>query len=139
MDGERRGGTLATVFVVVGLALSAIGVAYMMYAGRPRQLPALTTQPAAARPPVEQAEAMMAMLTYSFIIFMVFLIGAYIIVRVGRHFREKYRPASRSELVDIWSNYRLSEEEIESAAQQWEALWPQQPEDDQRPPDEPQE
>lgn len=123
---QHRPSRLAIAFVTVGLALSAIGIAYIVYAGRPRELPALTASPDDAR--LEHLDALMRMLTNSFLLFLVFLIGSYLIVRIGRRVRDRKLHHERTEYVDAWGNYRLTQDEIDTAMRQL---------DDDFPPDSP--
>ncbi len=119
MRSRRGPSKLAIAFVVVGLALSAAGIVYIIYAGRPRQLPPVAEQPLPPEMRVRELEALLRMLTQSFIVFMAFLLGSYVMVRVGRALlgprHEDTRP---SEYVDAWGQYRLSDEHVEAAARQ---------------------
>jgi hypothetical protein len=111
MESERpRPSRLPIVFVVVGLALSAIGVAYLVSPAERVLLPESETK-ASAR----QFHALFRMLTHSFFIFLAFLLGSYLMVRIGRRVLHQEPSGRRSQYVDAWSNYRLSQEEIDTA------------------------
>jgi hypothetical protein len=106
---------LAIGFVVVGLALSAIGIAYIIYSGRPRELPPLS-DPEPHRQRVEQVDALLRMLMHSFFLFMAFLFGSYLMVRIGRRVLDHKPGRARTEYVDAWGSYRLTQDEIETAS-----------------------
>jgi hypothetical protein len=114
MDAEHpRPSRLAIVFVLVGLALSAIGIAYLMSPAE-RELPPISASHDELR--LQQLNALLLrMLTHSFLIFLAFLVGSYVMVRVGRRVLSHREPPRRSEYVDAWSNYRLSQDEIDTA------------------------
>ena len=117
---QRRPSRLAVTFVVVGLALSALGIAYLSYAGRARRLPSLlsTASAPAHRAKVErigEAKALMRMLLHSSLLFLAFVFGSYLIVRIGRDMLDRRAQRAGSEYVDAWSHYRLTQEEIDTA------------------------
>jgi len=109
----RHPSRLAIVFVVVGLALSAIGIAYIVYAGRPRSLPPVSVPDDQAR--VAELKALYRMLLHSFLLFLAFLFGSYLMVRIGRRMLERKPVREKSEYVDVWGNYRLTQDEIDTA------------------------
>ena len=104
---------LAISFVLVGLALSAVGIAYIIYAGRERELPPITAPQNDVR--IQQLDALLRMLTHSFFIFLAFLFGSYLMVRIGRSVLGRRHSPQRTEYVDAWSQYRLSQDEIDTA------------------------
>ena len=122
MDTERpRPSRLAIIFVVVGLALSAIGIAYIL-SPIERELPPITAPQDELR--VQQLNALFRMLTHSFFIFLAFLLGSYLMVRIGRRVLHPTVSGKRSEYVDAWGNYRLSQEEIDTASDGLDAEFP---------------
>jgi hypothetical protein len=128
----HRPSRLAIAFVVVGLALSAIGIGYIVYAGRERQLPPISAPH--ADPQIEQLHALVAMLTLSFFLFLAFLFGSYLMVRLGRRVADRRPPRQPSEYVDVWGNYRLTQEQIEAATRQLrDDVPPAPPPDDAEP------
>jgi len=128
-----RPSRLAMVFVVVGLALSAIGIGYIVYAGRERQLPPIATSQ--ADPKVQELRALVAVLMLSFFLFLTFLIGSYLMVRIGRRMIERKRLRQRTPYVDVWGNYRLTQEQIESAVRQLRDNLPSTPPPDDTDPE----
>lgn len=121
---------LAITFVVVGLGLSAIGIAYMTYAGRPRELPPISApaSESGVEQNIEQLEALTRMMMHSFFLFLAFLFGSYLMVRIGRAVLSRRPARTRAAYVDAWSNYRLTQDEIDTASAQL---------DDDFPPDTP--
>jgi hypothetical protein len=113
----HRPSRLAIVFVVVGLTLSALGVAYIIYAGRPRALPPIVDVHDEAN--VERLDALARMLGHSLFmflfLFLAFLIGSYLMVRLGRRVLNRGSLRQRTEYVDAWGSYRLTQEEIDTA------------------------
>jgi hypothetical protein len=103
----------AAGFVVIGLALSAFGVLYLFWTEVSVQsLP----------PPGKEARQRAVQLSFEllFVIFMMFLIGSYAMVKVGRYMLDR-TPAERStDYVDAWGNYRVTDEQIKAATDQWE-------------------
>jgi hypothetical protein len=120
--GSERPSRLAIVFVVVGFALSAIGIAYIIYAGRERELPPISRPE--VDPRIAQLEALVKMLTHSFFLFLAFLVGSYLIVWSSRRVVQRRPGRRRSEYIDAWSSYRLTQEEIDTATRQWEESLP---------------
>jgi hypothetical protein len=134
---QRHTSRLAIVFVVVGLALSAVSIAYMIYAGRPRSLPPLSVPE--EHPRITELNALYRMLLHSFLLFLAFLCGSYLMVRIGRRVLERKPARERTEYVDAWRNYRLTQDEIDTAMRQLdEDFPPDASSDDSRsqPPDE---
>lgn len=127
---QPRPSRLAISFVLVGLALSAVGIAYIIYAGRERELPPITAPQTDVR--VQQLNALLRMLTHSFFIFLAFLLGSYLMVRIGRGVLSRRHTPQRTEYVDAWSHYRLSQDEIDTATARLDDDFPPD-----RPPDHP--
>ncbi len=125
MDSEQpRPSRLAITFVVVGLALSAIGIAYLIYAGRARHLPPLTTPEVDLLVKKQQLDALFRMLLHSFFLFLAFILGSYLMVRIGRRVLYHKPHHARTEYHDAWGNYRLSQDEIDTATANLEEDFP---------------
>jgi hypothetical protein len=117
---HRHPSRLAIVFVVVGLALSAIGIGYMVHLGRPRSLPPVAVaegEPRAAEPSAlyRELNALYRMLLHAFLLFLAFLLGSYLMVRIGRRVLHRQALRERTEYVDAWASYRLTQDEIDTA------------------------
>jgi hypothetical protein len=113
---QRPPSRLAAGFVIVGLTLSAIGIAYIIYAGRERELPPISAPE--PDPRIEQLHALLTLLMLSFFLVLVFLLGSYLMVRIGRGLLARKRLRHRTEYVDGWGSYRLTQDQIDSATQQ---------------------
>ncbi len=130
MHSERRHASrLAIVFVVVGLALSAIGIRYMIYLGRPRSLPPIVKpedHPPIAEPSAlyRELNALYRMLFHAFLLFLAFLFGSYLMVRIGRRVLDRKPVRERTEYVDAWTNYRLTQDEIDTATRRLKEDFP---------------
>lgn len=111
----------ATGFVVVGLALSATGLLYLVWTDVNVQ---------ALPPPGKEEKARAVQLSFEllFVIFMSFLLGSYAMVKIGRLFVDRTPPEERTEYADAWSQYRLTDEQIKAAEEQWT-------DEDTRPPE----
>lgn len=117
---HRHPSRLAIAFVVVGLALSAIGIGYMVHLGRPRSLPAVAAAeggPRATEPSAlyRELNALYRMLLHAFLLFLAFLFGSYLMVRIGRRVLHRQALKERTEYVDAWASYRLTQDEIDTA------------------------
>lgn len=112
--GPNKSPRIAVTFVVVGLLLSTAGVLYIMWAGREQELPA--ESPLSNRQ-VMQLNALLQGLFLTLLLVGVFAVGSYVMIRIGRATTRK--PAAdgphRTEYVDAWSQYRVSDEQISEA------------------------
>lgn len=118
---------LAVGFVVVGLALTAISIAYIVYAGRERHLPPIIAPPG-GHPEIEaridEMKALLRLLIHSFVLFLAFLLGSYAVVRVGRRVLAHKRSPKRTEYIDAWANYRLTQDQIDAVGRRLEQDFP---------------
>lgn len=100
---------LAIWLLVLGLALTAMGLAVLWWAGRVEALPA-------PRPPDQHSDprriaALARVLLWSLLILLLFVVGAMLMIRVGRIFRRPPGPRA-TRYVDAWSLHRLTDEQI---------------------------
>lgn len=119
---QPRSKRLAAAFVLIGLALSAIGLAYIIYAGRERKVFPETVPDNLAR--LQHVKALFRMLLHFFLIFLTFVFGSYLMVRIGRALSRAKPGAGRTAYVDAWSNYRLTQEELDTATARLEEDFP---------------
>ena len=77
--------------------------------------------PDAHEEPLRRAASLSLVILLTFVLFLAFLIGSYLIVRTGRHFRRRRERTAPTEYVDAWSSYRLSDEEIARATDEGDA------------------
>jgi hypothetical protein len=74
----------------------------------------------------ERIHALYSTLLLTFVLLLVFLVGSYIMMRIGRWFIR--RPsASRTRYTDAWSQYRLTDEQIQQATSEPDADNPSGP------------
>jgi hypothetical protein len=76
------------------------------------QAPEQTGAPVAA---ARQMRSLYTTLTVTLLLLLAFVVGTYVIVRVGRAMVRKPRQREATRYVDAWTGYRLSEQEIERA------------------------
>ena len=102
-------GRLLVWLSVLGLTLVAMVLAMLWWAGRMQRLTA--PLPAGSRSDPRRIAALAQVLLWSLLILLAFVVGALLMIRVGRIF---YRPAppKRTHYVDAWSLHRLSDEQI---------------------------
>lgn len=112
----------AAGFVAVGLALSSFGILYLFWTELNVQ-----TLPPPGRGDRERAVQLSFELL--FVIFMMFLMGSYAMVKIGRYLLDRTPRETRTDYVDAWSRYRVTDDEIKAAARQWGETQP--------PPDDP--
>ncbi len=68
----------------------------------------------ASAPTSDRLGALYQLLTISFVVLLVFLLGVYAIAR-ARRLAPHSGPRSRTRYVDAWANYRVSDEAIDAA------------------------
>lgn len=103
------------------MALIAFGAWYVLYYDH-AATPAPTEQSVDARSDAPEAlaakRALVHTLPHFALIVLVFLVGSYVMVKVGRSVLARRERRGKSEYVDAWSSYRVSDEEIAAAAEQ---------------------
>lgn len=104
---------LAVGFVVTGLLLSGTGLAYLAWSGGERTLPALPTTRAVSPDLHTRSKALLRSLMLISGMALMFIVGSYAMVKIGRAFLARRERRSPTQYVDAWSNYRLTEDEIE--------------------------
>lgn len=130
MIRNRTHSRVALAFVLIGGLLSLSGLSYLRYANRERTLPIpprpLKPVPVmeAARDPgaeaVGRVAALYNSLTLTFVIFMIFLVGSFVLIRAGRFIRRVRSAPGPTVYVDAWSGYRMSAEEVAAALRRYE-------------------
>ncbi|MBI5863858.1 MAG: hypothetical protein HZB38_05005 [Planctomycetes bacterium] len=114
MNERPRSSRLAAVFVTLGLALAVGGIAFNIWMLRVQELPPLTKALTPERGP-SLIRAMSSSLVGVFVLVMAFVLGSFVMVRIGRYFLDRTPPLPPTAHVDVWSSYRLTEAEIEAA------------------------
>lgn len=113
---EQRTSRLAIWFVIIGLSLAATGLSYISWAGRERQIPAVSNE--AALRTAKSLQIGVATLIISLVLFLVFMLGAYLINRVARLIPTAEPSTTRTEYVDVWSEYRVTDQQIDDATEE---------------------
>lgn len=109
----------AGAFIVIGLSLAAVGILYLVWMQRVQELGPitsetsgeLTTEPSQTAKPV----ALTSALVTTFVMFLAFLVGSYLMVRVGRMLVDGGSSPRETKYVDAWGSYRLTDAQIEAA------------------------
>ncbi|MFO0838442.1 MAG: hypothetical protein U1D55_07920 [Phycisphaerae bacterium] len=119
--GSQPSSKLAAAFVIVGSILIVISLAFLRWSETfTLTVPAdprisglkndVDAQPLAAR-----MGALYLTLLWTFVLFMVFLLGSFIIARVLRVARRRSVGGEQTEYVDAWRMYRLTEADLARA------------------------
>ncbi len=114
---------IAVVLVVLVLALAGIGyllVSQWMLLTSARSAPGAAdgARPAVLdtrQPEVRRLMYRMAVLLAALLLILIFVVGSYLLIRIGRAITRKPVGGQPTEYVDAWSRYRLSDEEIARA------------------------
>lgn len=128
--GSRRTSRLAITFMVVGLALSAAAIVYNNSLIAPQELPPVGPLDEERRATID---AVTATLLVTFAVFLAFLIGSYLMIRFGRLLLDRSPPA-RTEYIDAWSRYRVSDAEIAAVSDDLKAMSGDDPGSPPKPP-----
>jgi len=78
-------------------------------------------QPAARAPDARRMRSLYTTLTVTLLLLLAFVVGTYVMVRVGRAIVRRPRRREPTRYVDAWTGYRLSEQEIERATDETSA------------------
>lgn len=96
-------------WLVLALAVVALVVTTLWWTGRVRELPA--AGPAEQRNDPRRLAALARMLLWSLLIVLVFVVGALVMMRVGRAL-VRPGPPRPTRYVDAWSRHRLTPEQL---------------------------
>ncbi len=109
-------GRTALLIVLAGLVLAA-SVSALLAIWRYTSSP--TAPVAAERPPIEletgdvrRLGALLAVMLLATVAILAFIVGAYLVMRVGKSLMARNVGGSPTTYVDAWTQYRLSEERI---------------------------
>ncbi len=107
----------AAAILLCGGALGLIAVvAFILVSGR-SATPTRDVEAVGAER-VLQLSAWSAALAVSFLLFLVFLTGSYLLVRAMRRARAPDSRSVRTPYVDAWRRYRLSDEDVDRATRE---------------------
>ena len=110
-----RNPRVALAFVIVGLFLAATGLVYLHYTGREQEL---TPPLPVTNQQIIKINAMLDALYVTLLLLGTFVVGSYIMTRIGRATLRKHDTTDvprRTEYVDAWANYRVTDEQIQAA------------------------
>lgn len=115
-------GRTVTLLVLIGLLLIMCACAYVLLLrlGQPPPAIILSASDEEAAAQLEQARQLPVLLTVlliSALFILLFVLGAYLLIRVGRIVARPRTPdgGHHTPYVDAWTNYRLTEEQISAA------------------------
>lgn len=112
-------GRVMTAIILAALVLMVCAAAYLIFANAPAAEPLHFADEAEAVRALElrRLTVLLTMLLLAALLIMLFVLGAYLLIRVGR-LVARTRSAvggKPTEYVDVWSQYRLTEEQIAAA------------------------
>lgn len=114
-DERPRSSRLAATFIALGLSLAAGGIAFNLWMLRVQELPPAAAGGIKPENAGNVLGLMSSTLAGAFILALTFIVGSFVMVRAGRYFLDRSPPLPRTEYVDAWGRYRISEDEIEAA------------------------
>lgn len=117
---------LAIWLLALGAAVAAMALAVLWWSGRVQALPA--PLPPDQRSDPQRLAALARLLLASILILLIFVVGAILMMRVGRIV---WRPAEPrpTRYVDAWSMHRISEQQIAELTREDEPPTPPDPTD----------
>lgn len=115
--GQSSHGRTATLLVLSVLILTVCGTIYVLV-GHSTMPPPETTDIASdqeAAIATREARRLVVLLTIllgSALLILLFVVGAYLLIRVGHYVSRDRLGGHPTQYVDVWQNYRLSDEQI---------------------------
>lgn len=109
--GVRPRWRLALLFVIAGVLLVTSALLAVIRDSDPASGAA---RPATELPAPQRIGVLVTVLIIIFLLFLGFLLGSFIIVRLGRYLKRE-RSRSQTAYVDAWSRYRVTQEQIDTA------------------------
>jgi hypothetical protein len=114
-DERPRSSRLAATLIALGLSLAAGGIAFNLWMLRVQELPPAGTGRISADDAPRMLDMMSSYLIAAFVLVISFVVGSFVMVRAGRFFLDRGPNLPRTEYVDAWGRYRISEAEIDAA------------------------
>ena len=112
--GQRPLGRLAFLLVLVVLAMTSALAAYVMFV-KLRELPIVAPPPGSSGlDPTQKLAVVMMTVLATVLAILAFVVGAYLFIRIGRSLTERRVSDGPTEFVDAWSNYRVSQDELDA-------------------------
>ena len=117
--GGQPQGRTAMLLILLALMLTVATAAYLVFTkGGADEADTLAVdqpeRPIDARP-ARQLFYKLSILLVSLLLILIFVIGSYLLIRIGRAVTGKPIGGKATEYVDAWGSYRLSQEEIDTA------------------------
>lgn len=120
---------IAAVFVLAGLVLALGAALFNIWALRVQELPPINSREPTAWTPTHLRVVSVTLFDL-WLLVMAFLVGSYVMVKIGRAMLMPQPSAKPTQYVDAWGGYRISDEQIASATAEFDP--PREP-----PPDAP--
>ncbi len=122
--GRPSDGRIFTWFVLAGIGLLVAATMYL-YLGRAMYYPVIPTEFDPADPVSAAQErrlkALLVLLLAAALLILVFVLGAYLVIRLGRAVTESSVGGKPTRYVDAWSRYRISDEQVTAATREDDA------------------
>lgn len=115
VDSDRPWSSrVAAILVAVGLSLTLCGVAFHLWMLRVQEIPPVP------HPPENSSKSwivrgMSTTLWVTFALASAFIAGSFVMVRAGRYFLDRAPMLPRTQYVDAWGHYRVSDDDIAAA------------------------
>lgn len=107
---------VAAILVAVGLSLTLCGVAFHLWMLRVQEIPPIPHPPAdSAGESIMKVRGMSTTLWVTFALASAFIVGSFVMVRAGRYFLDRSPMLPRTQYVDAWGRYRVSDDDIVAA------------------------
>lgn len=113
-------GRAAMLLILMALILTLAGASYLMFMGEgdAGTLPSSVSDASGSPADSHNATRLvikLSILLVSVLLIMLFVIGSYLLIRVGRSVAGEPVGGSPTEYVDAWASYRITDEQIASA------------------------
>ena len=114
VDSDRPWSSrVAAILVAVGLSLTVCGVAFHLWMLRVQEIPPIPHPPLdRTGQAMEKVRGMSTTLWVTFSLASAFIVGSFVMVRAGRFFLDRAPMLPRTQYVDAWGRYRVSDEDI---------------------------
>ncbi len=121
--GDQPQGRTALLLILLALILMVAAASYLMFARDVGPGPVSATEADSSGTPVNKIAVQsmfykLLILLASVLLIMVFVIGSYLLIRVGRAVTGKPVGGKPTEYVDAWSSYRVTDDQIDMATRE---------------------
>ncbi|MBU0637969.1 MAG: hypothetical protein KKB50_03825 [Planctomycetes bacterium] len=118
-NGQSPFGRITVVVILLALLVIIVGAMFLLFGELDGSGTTQTETGAARRPAnvqeIKRLSYTLAILLVSVLLILVFVIGTYVVIRVGRAVTQRPVGGEPTHYVDAWSSYRLSADEIDAA------------------------